>query len=208
MSTYPILYNEPDLLKTKTTDYEIKDLKYKTEKHDFEKFSKSLKIDNEYYKKKYKSLNKKKVFMIVSQNLIGVGGLSVGSGLTISGIAPVGLVTVGSISFLSSISTLITNDYFSKIKIRYTKLRDCNNTTTLRYEEKTLKESMVDTKIHEKESEKLRSIYNHYINKEDEIKKSTQCRFEEIFGNSNPEDTISPKQIAKLNFFSAKIMGM
>ena len=59
--------------------------------------------------------------MIVSEILRGVGGLGVGSGLAISGIAPVGMVTASSISFLSSISTIITNEYFSKLKIRYTK---------------------------------------------------------------------------------------
>ena len=51
MSTYPNLNNEPEMLK-KTKDDEIKDLKYKTEKHDHENILKSLKIDNEYYKKK------------------------------------------------------------------------------------------------------------------------------------------------------------
>ena len=56
--------------------------------------------------------------MIVSRTLIGSGGLGVGSGLTLSGIAPVGMLTASSISFLSSISTLITNEYFSKLKIR------------------------------------------------------------------------------------------
>ena len=35
--------------------------------------------------------------MIVSEILLGVGGLSVGSGLTISGIAPAGMVTAGGI---------------------------------------------------------------------------------------------------------------
>ena len=111
--------------------------------------------------------------MIVSEILIGVGGLSVGSGLTISGIAPVVMVTAGSISFLSSIPTLITNEYFSKIEIRHTKSRDWINVTTPLYE-KALKESMIDTKIDREEVEKLRSIYNHYVNKQDEIKKSTQ----------------------------------
>ena len=76
--------NESELLKIKTKDDEIKDLKYKTEKHDYEMILKSVKNDNEYFKKKYKSLKKKKKFMIVSVILIGVGGLSVGSGLTIS----------------------------------------------------------------------------------------------------------------------------
>ena len=110
--------------------------------------------------------------MIVSEILIGVGGLSVGSGLIISGIAPVGMVTAGSISFLSSISTLLTIEFFSKLKIRYNTLRDWISVTTLLFE-KTLKEFMIDKKIDEKEGEKFRSIYNHYINKQDEIKKST-----------------------------------
>ena len=53
--------------------------------------------------------------MIVSEILIGGVGLGVGGGLTISGIAPVGILTASSISFLSSISTLITNEFFSKL---------------------------------------------------------------------------------------------
>ena len=84
MGGYPNINNEPELLKIKTKDDEIKDLKYKTEKHDYEKIIKLLKIHNEYYKKKYKRVNKKKIFMIVSEILIGVGGSGVGSGLTIS----------------------------------------------------------------------------------------------------------------------------
>ena len=52
MSNYPDLKNEPELLKIKTQADEIKILKYQTEKHDHENFLKSLKIDNEYYKKK------------------------------------------------------------------------------------------------------------------------------------------------------------
>ena len=51
MTNYPDLKNEPELLKIKTPDDEIKSLKYQTEKHDHESILKSLKIDNEYYKK-------------------------------------------------------------------------------------------------------------------------------------------------------------
>ena len=47
MSTYPNLNNDPDLLKIKTRDEEIKNLKYQTEKHDHENILNSLKIDNE-----------------------------------------------------------------------------------------------------------------------------------------------------------------
>ena len=61
MSGYPNINNKPELLKIKTKDDEIKDLKYRSEKHDVEKILKSIKIDNEYYKRKYKNLNKKKV---------------------------------------------------------------------------------------------------------------------------------------------------
>ena len=61
MSTYPNLNNATEMLKLKTRDDEIKNLKYHAEEHDHENILKSLKIHNEYYKKKYESLNKKKV---------------------------------------------------------------------------------------------------------------------------------------------------
>ena len=61
MSNYPDLKNEPELLKIKTQSDGIKNLKYTQEKHDHENILKSLKVDNEYYKKKYENLNQKKV---------------------------------------------------------------------------------------------------------------------------------------------------
>ena len=79
--------------------------------------------------------------MIISEILVGSVGLGVGSGLTISGLAPVGITCAGSISFLSSINTIITNESFSKLII-YTKLRAWINIITLFYE-KTLKQSMI-----------------------------------------------------------------
>ena len=51
MSTYPSFNNEPELLKIITRDDEIKNLNYQMEKHDPENILKSLKIDNEHYKK-------------------------------------------------------------------------------------------------------------------------------------------------------------
>ena len=90
--------------------------------------------------------------MIVSVILIGTVGLSVGSGLIISGLTPVGIMRVGSISFLSSVSTLILNEYISKLKIRYTKLRNWIKVITLLYE-KTLQQSMVEKKVDEKNHE-------------------------------------------------------
>ena len=75
------------------------------------------------FRRRSKISKTKKVVMIVSEFLIGGVGLSVGSGVTISALALVGLICVSSVSFLSSTSTLVTNEYISKLKIRYTKLR-------------------------------------------------------------------------------------
>ena len=75
--------------------------------------------------------------------MIGSVGLGVGSGLTISGLAPVGFMCASSISFLSNVSRQNTNEFFSKLKFRYTKLRDWTNVNTLLYE-KTLKTSRID----------------------------------------------------------------
>ena len=203
MSGYPNLIDEPELLKIRTKDGEIKDLKYETEKHDYGNLLKSPKIDNEYYKKKYKSLNKKIIFKIVSEILKGVGGISVASGLTISGLAPAGMVAASGISFLTSISTLITNEFFSKFKILHTKLRSWIIVTTLLFD-KTLKESMIDKRIDEKEGGKLISTYDHYINKQDENRKWTQFKVEKVFGKIIQKDTNSPEQITKPNNFLAK----
>ena len=52
MTTYPNINNEPELLEIRTRDDEFKILKYQTEKQDQGNILKSLKIDNEYYKKK------------------------------------------------------------------------------------------------------------------------------------------------------------
>ena len=46
MTNYPDLKNDVNLLKVTTKDDEIKELKYKTEKHDHENILKSLKIDS------------------------------------------------------------------------------------------------------------------------------------------------------------------
>ena len=204
MSTYPDLKNEPELLKIKTRDDEIKNLKYQTEKHDFENILKSLKSGNEYYKKKYKSLNKKKILLIITEILVGSESAIATS--TMSLISPsIGVVLTSSSALLTSIAIVITNEYISKLKIRYTNLRDWINVITLLYE-KTLKQSMIDKKIDEKEAEQLKQIYNHYVDKKSEIMKNTQFKVEDIFTDVISKDTISTEQITKLNNFSAKMM--
>ena len=109
MSGYLDFNNEPELLKIKTRDDETKILKYQTEKHDHENILKSLEIDNEYYKKKYNSLNKKKVLIIVTEKLVGAGS-TVGSS-TVSLINPgAGIIIPSSTALLAGIAILITNE--------------------------------------------------------------------------------------------------
>ena len=198
--TYPNLNNDPELLKIKTRVDEIKKLKYRTEKHDFENILKSLKNDNEKYKKKYKSLNKKKITLIITEISIGSG--SALSTSTMSLINPsIGIVLISSTASLTSLDILITNEYISKLKLRYTKLRDWINFITILYE-KTLNQSMIDKKIDKKESLELKKIYNHYLDKRKQFMDSTKFKVEDIFGDVISKDSISPEQITKVIFFS------
>ena len=73
MTTYPNINNEPELIKIKTRDDEIKNFKYQTEKNDHEKILKSPKIDNVHYKRMYKSLKKQKLLLIIIEIMIGSG---------------------------------------------------------------------------------------------------------------------------------------
>ena len=141
---YPNLKKDPELLKIKTRDDEIKDLRYRLEKHDHENSLESLKIDHDYHKNKYKGLNKKKVFLTISETLLG--GAPTITTSTLSVVIPiVGIIISSSTALLSSIAILSTNEYISKLKIRSTKLKDWINVINLLYE-KTLKQSMVDEK--------------------------------------------------------------
>ena len=125
-------------------------------------------------KKKYKSLNKKKILLIITENLIGSG--SVVSTSTMSLINPsIGILLTSSTALLTSIAILVTNEYISKLKIRYTKLGGWINVITLLYE-KTLKESMIDKKIDQKEADQLKQIYNHYVDKKSEIMKKNSIQ--------------------------------
>ena len=93
MSGYPNLKTDDvELLKIKTRDDEIKNLNYQTEKHDSEIILKSPKIDNECYKEKYKSLNKKKVLLIITEILVGSGSAI--------GTSAMGLINLGAGIFI------------------------------------------------------------------------------------------------------------
>ena len=165
---------------------------------------KSLKADNEYYKQKYKNLNKKKkVLLIITEILIGSES-AIGSSAMKMINPGAGIIISSSTALLTSIAILITNEYISELKIRYTKLRDWINVITLLYE-KTLKESMIDKVINQKENDQLEQIYNHYVDKISEIMKNTSFKVEDVFNDVINKDTISQEQIIKLNNFLAKM---
>ena len=68
-----------------------------------------------------------------------------------------GIIISISTALLASISILITIEDISKLEIRYTKLPDWIKVNTLLYE-KTLKQTMIDQKIDEKEAQELKEI--------------------------------------------------
>ena len=191
-------------MKIKTGDDEIKNLKYQTEKHDHENILKSLKIDTQYYKKKYKTLNKKKILLLIITEILIGSGSAIGSS-TIGLINPGdGIFISSSTALLTSIAILITNECISKLKIRYTKLRDWINVIPLLYE-RTLKQSTIDKKIDEKEAQELKKIYNHYIEKRKVVMKNTQFRVEDVFGDIISKDNFTQEQITKDNFTQERI---
>ena len=85
-------------------------------------------------------------------------------------------------TFLSSFSSLITHEYFSKLKTRCTKIRYWIIVITSLYV-KTLKQSVVDKKIDEKEALDLKKIYNLYLDKRKEMMKSTGSKVQDVFGD-------------------------
>ena len=145
------------MIKIKTRDDEIKNLKNQTEEHNHENILKQPKFDNELYKKKYRSLNKKKVVLKITEMLIGSRSRITSSTLLIVN-PSIGIPIASCSALLTSIAILITNEYISKLKIRYTKLGDWINVITSFYE-KTLKQSMVDGKVDEKEALELKKRF-------------------------------------------------
>ena len=108
-----------------------------------------------------------------------------------------GIITSSNTDLLTSIAILITNDYISKLKIRYTKLGDWINVITLLCE-KILKQSMVDKKIDDNEELELKKYYNLYLDKTKEILKNTQFKSENVFGDDIRKDIFSQEQRTKL----------
>ena len=72
--------------------------------------------------------------------------------------------------------------------------------------EETLKTSIVDKKIDEKEGLELKKIYNHYLDNREEILRNTQFEVEDVSGVVISKGTFSQEQITKLKSFLARML--
>ena len=91
------------------------------------------------------------MMLIIREFFIGSSGLTVVTVLSSKDLgSSLGFPSAAAASYIASVAGLITNEYCSKLEMRYTKLRDWIEVTTLLYE-KTLNKSLIDTKIDEKE---------------------------------------------------------
>ena len=89
-------------------------------------------------------MNNKIVLLIITEILVGSAS-AVGRSTMGLNNPWAGIIISCSTALLTSIAILITNEYISKLKIRYKKLRDWINDISLLCE-KTLRTSMVDLK--------------------------------------------------------------
>ena len=69
----------------------------------------------------------------------------------------IGDIATDSTALLTSIAIFITNENLSKLKIKYTKLRDWSNVITLQYAE-LVKQSMLNRMTYEEEASELEEI--------------------------------------------------
>ena len=173
-------------------------------KLNYEGVVKKLIDDEEKFKKKYKAHNTKKGISIVAGIISGILGVSSGITLTATGVGAIaGVSVIASSGLLISIAVTAINEYISKLKERYIRLRTFVNKIRVDYE-KVMKKSMADKVIDEKEGIELKQIYNYYLNNQKKIMKETKVSVEDIFG-SMVENVISNEQLQKLTCFLASV---
>ena len=74
----------------------------------------------------------------------------------------IGILISSSSALITPIAILITNEYTSKLKRRYTKLGEWINVIILLYQ-KTLKQLMIDKNIEQEEADDIKNINNHFL---------------------------------------------
>ena len=84
--------------------------------------------------------------------MVGVSGVTVGTSLSLAAVGTSIGVLIAGCTFFTSVTTRITNEYFSKLKLRYTKLKTWIKKIAIVCD-KTFTKSMVDLKNEEKQGE-------------------------------------------------------
>ena len=148
-------------MKIKTKDDEHKQLNYLKKKHDYQKILKFLKINKDYCKKIQKP--KQKSLSVCNRTLLRGIGLTDGCVLINTRLGSnVGIKLAAASSFIANIAVLITSEFCSNVKMRYTKLPIWIKLTTIVYE-KLLNKSMIDNRTDEREGGELKRIYTNLI---------------------------------------------
>ena len=115
---------EADLISVRKKDNDIRDLQYNYLKINYEGVIKKLIDDEEKFKKKYKALNTKKGISIIAGIISGILGVSSGITLTATGVGAIaGVPVIATSGLLISIAVTAINEYISKLKERYIRLR-------------------------------------------------------------------------------------
>ena len=166
-----------------------------------------LKKDKIRYKKKASKDQKQQILNKIVGILSGLSTVT-GAVLTSTVLASIAGIPISSASFILTIASMIMNAYLDSVKIKNRKIQDFINLTILLYE-KTMKKALQDNTINEQEQRVLKDIYQHYLNKKDDIKKSTQFDVKEVLKDSLGEmakrDLINDEIIGKLNDFLTKL---
>ena len=159
------------------------------------------------YKKKANKNQKQQIFNKIVGVLSGVSTLT-GAILKSTVLPSIAGIPISSASFILTIASMKMYSYLDSVKIRNRRIQDFINLTILLYE-KTMKKALQDNIINEQEQRELKDIYQHYLNKKDDIKESTQFDVNEVFKDSLGEmaerDLLSDEIIVKLNDFLTKL---
>ena len=97
-----------------------------------------------------------KVLLIITEIFSGSASTMFSSTMDLNNLGA-GILISSSTALLTKIAILIKNEYISNLKIRYTKSKNWVKVITFLYE-KTLKQSMVDKKIDQRQAEEMKNL--------------------------------------------------
>ena len=64
---------------------------------------------------------------------------------------------------------------------------------------------IINERYNDKEALELKKNYNHFLDKQNDIMKNTQCRFDKVLGDILGNDSVSTDQKTELKIFEPNI---